>query len=110
MNKYDALFIRACKSHNPGPRLNSVCRRFYVADETSYPGIIRNRLAGICQRFDLIGVQDLIDKLDPSNAWKYNDDDSDFRKEVLISTVRYAQVDKFPEDYPVSARFRNSGK
>lgn len=29
MNKYDLLFIRACKSKNPTERVKKVYRRFY---------------------------------------------------------------------------------
>ena len=107
MDKLDMLFIRACKAKDPRKRLNSLYYRFFlVQNRTGNEPHILHKLAAICDRYDLIGVKELIYKLSP-DSWMYvNSENGDIRFDVLLSIVRLSNVAKFP-DFISPAVFRN---
>ena len=97
MNKIDQLFIRACKSEGL-KRVQSVHRRFYATKDTSSV-YIAGILARICHEHLLYNTVDLINDLNPDNAWKYSNKKVDTYLEhvvnVLISKIRLTEVIKF---------------
>lgn len=101
MNKKEILLIRACKSKNPIRRLKTLHNKIYVYEsETQTEKNLIKDLACICQKFELIGVADLIFEMS-----RKKDQFRFFNKEVyfsilclesLISKIRFANVDNFP--------------
>jgi hypothetical protein len=90
MTNTEILLVRACKSYVPKPRLLSVHRRFYgsFSEAETEQGLIW-LLAGICEKYDLIGVQALSQSIPLY----------DYLLEVLIYAIRFSKVDKFPTTF-----------
>lgn len=110
MDKMEALFVRACKSARPESRINRLYRMFYYGGRVDNAHVV-TILRRICDNYNLLTTKDLIDDLNPSNAWKFVDDDHPYSyhelaRAVLTSTIRLTEVSKFA-DYPLPARFRN---
>lgn len=108
MDKTQALIIRACKSHNPERRLKRIYESVYYNDYDS-----RHMLAillEIVEKHGLIKTKDLVDALNPTNAWKYGGSEdlgySENVCKVLVSTIRLTEISKLPA-YPVPAKFRS---
>ena len=102
MDKTQALIIRACKSHNPERRLKRIYESVYYNDYDS-----RHMLAillEIVEKYELIKIKDLVDALNPVNAWKYGGSDTLNYTEnvckVFVSAIRLTGISKLP-DYPV---------
>lgn len=125
MDPIDTLFIRACKLEGVEKqfkRFKSIIRRFYLVEYTHKDRLIyvmTDKLAEICQEYNLVSIMELISHLRPQNAWKYDEEltlhecvfhtpkkISDNRFDVLLSIIRYSSVDKFP-GMRKPARFRN---
>jgi hypothetical protein len=100
MTTMEMLLIRACKSHNPPKRLDTLLKRFYLKDYN--PGLPISLLGDLCDKYKLISVYDIIQRLSP-NFYHFmlpNDvepDSYDTRcLKALISIVRLSSVDKLP--------------
>jgi hypothetical protein len=99
MNKIDQLFIRACKSPDPIPRLNRTYRRFYLGRDEGNPtpyqvvAILTRIIDNQNLKFSL---QTIMTELSSRNDWKYTytdcppgTDTFDYRcLQVLISRIR----------------------
>lgn len=106
MDKTELLFIRACKSLNPSVRVKSVYRRFYAIEPKSI--YIVYALIKICDKYLKISLTDIINDLNPDNSWKYIETKMDYYDRVmsvLISKIRFAKVEVFPE-YKVPRMFK----
>lgn len=101
MNKYEMLFVRACKSRNPAKRVRSVYSRFYLrnSDETENTFYIAGIIANICDKYHPISTSNLFTALHPGNKWKYGieDDESYWASsiKIMISHLRLSEVSKF---------------
>jgi len=108
MNKTTQLFIRACKSTDPGKRVRSVYRRFYLAGQEDNSGFIANILLEICQNYSLYRLQDLACDLSPGSLVLYGPPDNNYWRcvmRVAISKIRLTERSKFP-GLTRPARFR----
>jgi len=109
MNKTTLLFIRACKAgkyskkRNKDTRIHSVFRHHYFEDtpENTKRALI-SILSVICETYNLITVTKLLTELDPYYVFRTHDDYDyiDRCYDTLVSAIRYASVDKFPEYIP----------
>lgn len=111
MEKIEALFVRACKSRNSVARIKSVYRRFYYPEYK--PEAVACILTRIASKYNLVKLHEIIDDLNPRDAWKFgcNEESPYYERVVAVmsSTIRLTNVDKFP-DYPVPAMFRRLDK
>ncbi len=100
MNKYDMLFVRACKSRSPLTRVRSVYHRFYTRTAGKHENFnIARILASICDKYNPMSTGDLISALNPDNNWRYGilDEDSHWTAalKIMISHLRLSEVSKF---------------
>lgn len=108
MNKYDALFIRAIKSHSPEFRLRRLyCKVYYHVVSDHH---LTQVLSKIVDDYKLMSHKDYIDGLNPANKWMYGiPEHATYYQQcvaVFSSCIRLARVDTF-DDYPVPAKWRN---
>jgi hypothetical protein len=100
MTTMELLLVRACKSLNPHKRLDTLLKRFYIRDY--HPGLPISLLGDICDKYKLVTVYDIIQKLSPKfylfllpNGVEPNSYDTRCLN-ALVSIVRLSEVDKFP--------------
>jgi hypothetical protein len=101
MNTTEMLLIRACKSIDSQTRIGSVLRRFYLVENASHElGLTVSVLSEICDKYQLISVYDIIQKLSPMymrfplSGEKVGY--SERCRKTLISTIRHTSKDKLP--------------
>lgn len=109
MDKYQALFIRACKSNSTESRLKRLYKMFYYGD-FDYRHCMYI-LTKIVQEHSLVRLDKfLLEYNDPDKAWKYGSSSEapycERMTKALSSIIRLSEVSKF-QDYPVPAKFRN---
>ncbi len=112
MNKYDMLFVRACKSRNPKIRIQSVYRRFFLSnDNDDHDFYIASIIATICDRYNPISTCNLLTALHPDSFWKYgiskNESYWASSIKIMISHLRLSEVSKF-EGYIAPCYYRNN--
>jgi len=113
MDNTTQLFIRACKSKNSEKRLYSVYRRFYGNYENVEPNIAYI-LSKICDEYLNITNTQMIEKLNPTNTWMYNNEEGEtpysfITMRMLCSSLRQSSINCFPNMVKPSL-FRKDGE
>lgn len=101
MDKTNTLIIRACKSKDPHKRLESIYRRFWRADKSYTMLVMTNRIAHLCDEYDLISLERFISDYLNSYARVMNEfKDNELLYSTLINTIRYTESKYFGENFP----------
>ena len=106
MDKYEQLFIRACKSQNAKQRIKSTYKRFYLQDEIN-DYHIATILMEICEKFNLIHLSKFVEEID--FLQKFSKKDLSYWEKVVqtaISTIRCARVSKL-DGFITPRKFRD---
>lgn len=105
MNKLENLFIRACKSHDPVKRLNTLYKRFYITDPN--PMYINNILVTIVDKYHLASVKSVLEYFNPRNPFGQVSADYDTKTlNYLVNTIALSHITKFPPTYQVPLAHR----
>ena len=103
MDKYEQLFIRACKRNNDKSVLLRIMKRFYlghdcILDDHTITGLICH-LGDIVDKYCPIRSVDMISELNPDKLSWYSVKDTRSYKEIaldtLISRIKLSRKDKF---------------
>lgn len=102
-NKFNILFIRACKSSKPKVRVKTLYKRSISNNEYKDFDITKNLiiiLSHICEKYKVKVIQDLIYGLSPLRYRYINLNDESYYNyilEILITAIRTTFNEKFPK-------------
>jgi len=94
MNKINQLFIRACKSKDPGKRLKSIRRRFYIRLHNDNKFILI-KLAELCDEYSPIKGTKLIEELLHPFVMRESSLE-DKLLHIYLNQIRFTEVKSFP--------------